>query len=146
MAVTGYYFASFFENLLLGDVAGLDTATVKVMLTTSSYTPNQDTHDFVDDVTNEVSGTGYTAGGATLGTKNVTQTANVVAFDAADTVWSSSSITARRAVIYVDTGTPATSALICWIDFGEDETSDSGDFTIQWNASGIFTITVGDAP
>jgi len=146
MAVTAYFYAKFFENLLNGDVAGLDSATVKVMLTTSSYTPDQDAHDFKDDVTNEVSGTGYTAGGATLASKTVTPVANVVTFDAADTTWSSSSITARRAVVYVDTGTPSTSALICWIDFGEDETSDNGDFTIQWNASGIFTITVADAP
>ena len=38
--------------------------TIKVMLVTSAYTPDQDAHDFKDDITNEISGTGYTAGGA----------------------------------------------------------------------------------
>jgi hypothetical protein len=42
------------------------TATLKVALTTSTYTPNQDTHHFFSDITNEITGTGYTAGGATL--------------------------------------------------------------------------------
>jgi len=42
------------------------------MLTTSSYSPAKDTHDFKDYVTNEVTGTGYSAGGATLGSKTLT--------------------------------------------------------------------------
>ena len=124
-----------------------DTNTIKVMLTTSSYTPNQDTHEDKADVTNEVSGTGYTAGGATLGSKTATTSANVLTMDAANTTWSSSTITARRAVIYDDSGgTDASKALILWVDFGTDESSSSGDFTIAWNASGIATITAADAP
>ena len=46
--------------------------TIKVALTTVTYSPAQDTDDFFNDVTNEVTGTGYTAGGATLGTKSST--------------------------------------------------------------------------
>ena len=145
MAVTAYFYANFFEHLLNGDVAGLDSATIKLALTTSSYTPNQDTHDFFDDVTNEVSGTGYTAGGATLASKTVTQTNNVVKFDATDVTWSSSTITARRAVLYESTGTAGTSHLIMWIDFGADESSVDGDFTVQFHTDGIFTITAADA-
>src|SRR6185436_15769925 len=53
----------------------LDSDTLKIALTTSSYSPNKDTHDFFDDVTNEVTGTGYSAGGATLTTKTLTATA-----------------------------------------------------------------------
>ena len=52
------------DEMARGDI-DFDTDTFKAMLVTSSYTPNKDTHDFRDDVTNEVSGTGYTAGGAT---------------------------------------------------------------------------------
>ena len=44
----------------------LDTNTIKVALVTRPIRPNQDAHDFFDDITNEVSGTGYTAGGASL--------------------------------------------------------------------------------
>ncbi len=120
----------------------LDTDTIKVMLVTSSYTPDADTHDYKDDITNEVTGTGYTAGGATLSGKTVTQdnTNNLGVFDANDVTWSSSTITARGAVLYKDTGTASTSPLICYFDFGSDKSSVSGDFTIQWNSGGILTL------
>jgi hypothetical protein len=55
----------------------LDTDTLKMSLHTNSYTPAPLTHDYADDLTNEVSssGTGYTTGGATLGSKTLTLTA-----------------------------------------------------------------------
>lgn len=119
--------------------------TIKVMLTTSAYTPDQDVHDYKDDVTNEVTGTGYTAGGATLGSKTITYTAgtNIFMLDAADTVWSASTITARNAVVYDDTpATAGTKPLICYQASDADIISSGGDFTIQWNASGIVQVTV----
>jgi hypothetical protein len=120
----------------------LDTDTVKVALVTSTYTPNQDTHAFFSDVTNEVSGTGYTAGGATLASPVVTldTTNDRVDFDAADTSWTTSTITARAAVIYKSTGTGTTSPLIAYIDFTTDQISSAGTFLIQWAAAGILRI------
>jgi hypothetical protein len=117
----------------------LDTDTIKVALTTSAYTPDRDAHDFFDDVTNEVVGTGYTAGGATLANKSVTQdnTDNEGVFDADDVTWASSTITARWAVVYKDTGSAATSPLIGAIDFGSDKISTGGTFQIAFNAEGI---------
>jgi len=121
-----------------------DTDTVKVMLCTSTYTPNQDTHDYKDDVTNEVTGVGYSAGGATLASKTIAYDAgtNIIKLDAADTSWSTSTITARYAVIYVDTGVASTSPLLGYVDFGGDESSSAGTFLIQWSADGILKITV----
>jgi hypothetical protein len=120
-----------------------DTDTIKVMLVTSAYTPDFDAHDYANDVTNEVSGTGYTAGGATLGTVTVTldTTNDRVDIDAADTTWSSSTITARAAVIYKSTGTASTSPLIAYIDFSTDQVSSNGTFTISWNAAGIIRLS-----
>lgn len=120
----------------------LDTDTIKVMLCTSSYTPSQSGHAYKSSVTNEVTGTGYTAGGATLASKTVTVSGTTFTFDAADTTWPSSSIAARYAVIYDSTGTDSTSALLEYIDFGADVTTTSGTFTIQYNASGILVFTV----
>lgn len=116
--------------------------TIKVALVTSSYTFDPDTHEFFDDITNEVSGTGYTAGGATLGSQTYTldATDNETVFDGANTTWASSTITARGAVVYQDTGSPTTSPLICFIDFTTDRTSDGGTFQITWNAEGIVNI------
>ena len=122
-----------------------DSDTIKVALLTSSYTPNQDSHDYWDDVSSfEVSGTGYTAGGATLASKTVGYTSgtNVTKFDAADVSWTSSTITARYAVLYDDSpATAATKPLIGYVDFGSDQSSSSGTFSIVWDAAGIFTTT-----
>lgn len=110
---------------------------------TSSYTPSQSANAHWSDVnTNEVTGTGYTAGGATLGSKSLTIASNVTTFTAANTTWSTSTITARYAVIYKSTGTASTSALIGYIDFGSNQSSSGGNFTIAWNASGILTLPV----
>lgn len=130
---------SFKASRLDGSAPDLTGDTIKVMLVTSAYTPVA-TQQFRSSVTNEVVGTGYTAGGQTLGSKTITGTTTPV-FDAADVTWSSSSITARGAVLYQDTGSAATDRLIHYIDFGTDQTSASGNFTIQWNASGIFSLT-----
>lgn len=132
-----------FKKFIMNGSLDLDSDTLKVMLVTSSYTPNIDTHDFRDDVTNEVSGTGYTAGGATLANKAVTAdtTDDEGVFDADDVTWGSSTITARGAVIYKSRG-GASSAdeLICYIDFGSDQASNNGNFTISWGAEGIINL------
>lgn len=116
--------------------------TIKVALVTSSYTPDIDSHEDFADVTNEVSGTGYTAGGATLASTSVTKdtTDDEGVFDAENVTWSSSTITARGAVVYKSTGVAGTSQLICYVDFGEDKSSSNGDFTIQWNSEGILNL------
>jgi hypothetical protein len=119
------------------------TDAIKVMLTTSSYTPSQTTHQYKSSVTNEVVGTGYTARGATLGTKTEAFTGQVKAFDAADVSWTTSTITARYAVIYDDaTGVDATAPLIAYVDFGADVVSTGGTFAITWDSAGICSVTV----
>ena len=136
---SGLYGKTFLNSLNNSHALDLDNDTIKIMLVTSSYTPDFGAHDFKDDVTNEVSGTGYTAGGNTLGSVTLTQTGGTITFDAADTSWSSSTITAARgAVIYDDT--VASDPLIAYIDFGSDFSSANGTFTIAFNAGGIFTI------
>lgn len=144
MAVTAFLYGSVAAKLANKEI-DWDTDTVKVALCTSTYTPNQDTHDYFNDITNEVTGTGYTAGGATLASKTVNYTAgtNTTAFDAADVSWTTSTITARYAIIYVDTaGAASTDPLIGYVDFGADVSSTAGTFQITWDAAGIFTITV----
>lgn len=118
--------------------------TIKTMLTTSSYTPDQDAHVFKSDVTNEVSGTNYSAGGTTLTTKTLGYTSgtNVIKFDSDDASWASSTITARIAVIYDSTpGTDATRPLMIYVDFGADVSTTNGTFTIVFDSAGICTIT-----
>lgn len=131
-----------FKKSLMNGGIDLDTDTIKVMLVTSTYTPDQDAHIDRADVTNEVTGTGYTTGGAEITSKTVTQddTDNEGVFDGADVVWASSTITARGAVIYKSTGVAANDLLICYLDFGTDKVSTAGDFTLQWGAEGIVNL------
>ena len=183
--------------------------TINIALLTNAYTPNYATHAFFSDVVaNEASGTGYSAGGTTLGTKTLTVTAAnlwattaatstaytlgrivrpsaangyvyratvagtsggsaptwptvvgqtvtdgsvtwtnvgvaVVQWDAADPSWTSSTITARYAVIYDRTpATDATRPLMCLIDFGSDKSTSSGTFAVTIDALGFLVITV----
>ena len=140
MAVTAKKFANANKNFL--GASNLVGDTLKVMLCTSTYTPNQATHAFKSDVTNEVTGTGYTAGGATLASVTLTTSGLVTTLDAADTSWATSTITARYAVIYDSTpATDATRPLIAYVDFGADVVSSGGTFQITWDATGICTWT-----
>lgn len=110
-----------------------DTDTFYMMLVTSSYTPNQDTHLDRADVTNEVTGTNYTsAGQAVTVTVGSVDTANDrVDISFADVTWASSTITAAAAVVYKYTGTAANDLLVAYLDFGGDVSSTSGDFTVS---------------
>lgn len=206
MAATAYWFGNAFLKVFNKEM-DWDTDTFKLMLTTSAYTPAQ-AHDYKNDVTNEVTGTGYTAGGATLASKTITYTAadswataranttaytlgqivrpatgnghlyraivagtsggsiptwptvsgatvtdgavtwaeigiGIIAFDAADVTWGSSTITAAKGVIYCDTpATDATKPLVGYIDFGGDVVSSAGNFTVTFDAAGIFFVTI----
>lgn len=202
-------YRNFLRLALTGTAVDLDSDTIKCALTTSTYTPNFDTHDFFDDVTNEVSGTGYSAGGATLASVAVTYTAanswatawaaattyaagdivrpvsgngyvyraqgagashasteptwptvigdevadnavtwtcvgkGVVMIDANDASWASSTITARRAVVYDATpGSAATRPLICCLEFDADVSTTNGTFLIQWDSQGLILIPI----
>ena len=142
--VTGKLFGLVFTALWNKEVDYL-ADDIKLMLTTSTYVPNQDTHDYKNDVTNEVTGTGYTAGGKALTGKTVTYTAgtNKHVLDADDVTWTGSTITARIGALYDNTpATDATRPLIGYQDFIADKSSDAGDFTVQWDAAGIVEITV----
>jgi hypothetical protein len=123
----------------------LDSDTIRVALLADTYTPDQDAHNYFDDVSaHEITGTGYTAGGAALTSKvvNYDSATNIFSFDAANTSWSASTITARYAVVYDDTGVDSTSALIGYVDFGENISSTNAIFQITWAAAGIFTFGV----
>jgi len=129
---------SFVDDMARG-VIDLDTDTFKVMLVTSSYAPNKDTDLKRSAVTNEVTGTGYTAGGVTTACTVTKSTANDrVTLGFAAVNWASSTITARAAVIYKSRG-GASSAdeLVCYIDFVSDVSSTASTFSL-----GSSTITL----
>jgi hypothetical protein len=125
-------------------VFDLDEAAddIRVSAHTNTYSINQDTNDFWNDVTNEVTGTNYTTGGAALGSQTLTRSTTTVTFDAADVVWTQSGAgfsTARKFVVYRFNATPANAPLFSVVTADADVGNVTGDLTIAWNASGIAT-------
>lgn len=126
---------NFIQNLVNGDLA-FDTDDFKVMLVTSAYTPNKDTHNDRADVTNEVTGTGYTAGGtAVTPTVNLDTTNDRVDITFAPVSWATATITARAAVIYKDTGVAANDLLVAYVDFGSDVSSTNATFAVTFSSA-----------
>lgn len=143
MAVTAKLYGLFLQSLANKEI-DLDSDSLKVMLCTNAYIPNQDTHRYKSSVTNEATGTGYTAGGADLSGVAVSYNAgsNTLTLDANDVAWNSSTVTARYAVIYDATpGSDATRPLIAYADLGADVGSTSSTFQITWAAGGIATLS-----
>ncbi len=141
MAITTTVYGNAALGLARGDI-DFDTATVKVLLLNNTYLLDKDIHAFRSDLTGEITGAGYTAGGATVGTiTTVYDAANDRAqVDGADVTWTALSATFRYAVMYLDTGTPTTSRLLQCMDFGADTTV-NGDTTLQWASTGFLHLT-----
>ena len=99
--------------------------TFKIALYTSSATLGASTTAY--SATNEVSGSGYTAGGNTLTNVTPTSSGTTAFTDFADTTWSSATITANGALIYNSSKSDKAVAVLA---FGGDKTSTAGDFTI----------------
>lgn len=122
----------------------LDNDTFYVMLLTG-YTPDVDAHSRRDDVSgSEISGTGYTAGGAQITTITVVQdnTNDRANMTGDDVEWPTSTISATHAVIYKLTGSGAASDnLLGYIAFGETKTSTSGLFKIAWAGGIVLTLS-----
>lgn len=140
MAAAAY--GKFVQHLAKADI-DFDTAALGALLVTSSYTPNYDTHEFRSDITNEVTGTGYSAGGIALTGEGITldTTANRLKIDAADADFGTLTVTGITGlVIYVVTGSSATDNLVSFHSFSSQ--SPSGvNFTYAFHADGIGYIS-----
>jgi hypothetical protein len=133
-----------FKEYLGDGTLNMNTNTFKIVLLTSSYTPSS-AHSLYSHLTNQLStGDGYTAGGATLA-KAVgdkwTRSGGTVTFSADNPSWTSATFTCRYAVIYSDTPVSPAKPLVCLFDFGSDQSVSAGTFTIQFNVSGILTLS-----
>jgi hypothetical protein len=147
MTITAKLYGLVFTALFNKEI-DYDSDDIKIRVVTSAYTPDQDTHNYLNDVTNEVSASGSYAtgtGNEALANKTVTYTGatNKLVLDADNVSFTAATITGRTVVIY--DGTPATDAtrpLIGYEQSDADITSTNGTWAIVWNASGIVEITV----
>lgn len=134
MAITQAMVTSFKVGVLDStfDFSSDTSQTFKIALYTSSATLGASTTAYT--TTNEVTGTGYTAGGETLTISANPASSGTTAFlDFSDVTWSTATITARGALIYLADG--ATDPAVAVLDFGSDKSSTAGDFQIIFPAA-----------
>lgn len=105
-------------------------STFKIALYTSSASLDSSTTAYT--TSNEVVGTGYTAGGKTLTNISPTTGGTTAFVDFSDVTWTVATITARGAMIYNSSSVNYPNAAVAILDFGTDKSSSSGDFTIQF--------------
>ena len=124
-----------FKAEILDEGHDLVADTLKIALYTSSANLGAGTTAY--STSNEISGTGYTAGGVTLTNKAVSTTGTTAHFDADDPTWTSASFTANGALIYNSTNSDKAIAVLA---FGGDFTVASGTFRIVFPAAGATGI------
>lgn len=146
MAITvSGLFVDTFTKVLNTTQLAVNTAsdTFKVAMFTNTITPNYSTdtgYGVAPYNANEVSGTGYTAGGVNLASVTLAESpTGTLRFDAADSSWTTSTITNARGALVYDNTLAGKNAL-CLINFGADYSTVAGTFTIVYSANGIWTI------
>ena len=131
MAFSGNFMCTSFKKELMEAVHNFKNSggsTFRLALYTNSASFTAATTAYT--ITNEVSGTNYTAKGNSLTRVDPTTSSTTAYTDFADTTWSSSTITARGALLFNDSASNDATCLV--LDFGADKSSSSGDFTVQF--------------
>ena len=139
-------YGKFFQSLFAGAVDFVDDP-VYCMLCTSSYTPNQDSHQYKSDVTNEVVGSGYFEGGQALtgveALYQVSGSLKQLVVTAGNLVWPSVTFSAAYAILYMNSAVPETQQpLIGYMNFQGTQSPADEAFYINWASAGVFTLTI----
>jgi len=143
---TGAFYNSYKQKLMQGTI-DLENDTLKVALLDTTYTPDIDTHEFFDDVSDceLATGHGYTADGATVAGKSTTKntTSDRSEFDCTDPTWTAdeTGFSCQYAILYKSTGDPSTSPLIAYWDFGGVQSPASITFNLIVNTAGLLHFT-----
>lgn len=148
MAITASGLYLLTQEKMMIDTVGISMESetlVKGALVTDSYTHNYDTHDFFNDAeANEVSGTGYSAGGVALTVTEVTvgsPAAGQIKFDHADPSWTTSTITSAMALVeYFEVGASSADMLLLLLDFVTAVSTTAGTLLVTIAANGAYYV------
>jgi hypothetical protein len=137
MAFTGNAFCTSAKVGFLTGTYAPTTDTMKIALYTNSATLDATTTAYT--TSNEVVGTGYTAGGNTLTGNAISYSGTTAWITFSDSSWTTATITARGALIY---DSSKSNAAIAVLDFGADKTSTAGTFTVQMPVAAASTALI----
>lgn len=141
MAITPYTYGAAARTSIMNGEWNYLNSTIMAALLTSAATPSQDTHDYADDLTNELSGGGYARVEVTGKTAGYTAGTNIEKASCDPIVFPA--LTAadfQFVVVFADTGVDSVSPLISYFDLGGAQSDAGIDFTLTINAAGLFTI------
>jgi hypothetical protein len=142
--MASFIYFSMIEDMARGAI-DFDTDTFRVLIVTASYTPSQ-THSKRSDVNaNEVSGTGYTAGGNVC-SLSLSRTNGVLSITPATVTWAApvSGFTGQRAIIYKARGGLASAdELVCCIDNGSPVAANGTSYTVRVDTPLTLTVPTG---
>lgn len=116
----------------------LSVALFNDSITTPNFTTNT-AYGVAPFNANEVTGTGWAAGGVTLTSTTLTGAGGVMTFDAADVTASNTTLTGVEGLLVYANGLAGDNA-VCLVDCGAPVSTTAGTLTVTWNAAGIFTI------
>ena len=125
--------------------AGIDylSHTIKCALFGTTFVQGQNTHRYFSELTGEISGTGYTAGGVTLTGKTLTPGTGTVVLDCDNPSWANMTATGIQYVVfYRDTGTPSSSPLISYFDLGTTYSPSGQPVTVVVSPSGLLANNI----
>lgn len=143
MAAASGFFGTTLQDVFDASQLAINVASdsFKMSLHTTTMTPNFDTWDFYADLTNEVSGAGYTTTGKAITTPTFVVSSGYVKFDADDTSWAGATFSAaHQRVLYDDT--VASDPLLICTDLGADYSVTAGTLTIQESANGLWRVDI----
>lgn len=135
--MASFFYDSFWDDVFKGNIT-VSSDTFYMMLTTNSYSPSKSANAKRSDVTNEVSGTGYTTGGSAVAVTLTAASGNgdLETVNLADVTWSASSFTTAFGVVYKHRGGAASADnLLCLLDFGGSQTVATQSFTVHMSTN-----------
>lgn len=131
------------KSILTGKV-DLNSHTIKAMLCTTGYVPNQNSHQFKSSVTNEAVGSGYSVGGVVITGLAMSYTAKVLTITGSPAVWPGVTFAnVRYLVVYDDSyDLDAAKPLLFYVDFGEPKSVSAQSFYYNWPSNTLFKLSV----
>ena len=148
--MSGNGVSALFGGSFYGTSQTYSADTINCALYGTTPTPNKDdtlAHNAYNGsggqwvTANEISGTGYTAGGTALGSKTNSEATGTVTISAANPSWTSATLSAIYGCLVYDSTLTAKYAY-CWNYFGGSQSVSSGTLTVVWSGSGIMTFTI----
>lgn len=127
------------------EIVATTPGVLKIALLEFTHVPDLDVHDFWNDVSgDEIPATGgYTAGGKTITTLAATEVSGTAVLTGDMVTWTNLTASWGFAMLYLDTGTPSTSRLVCMLQWDEERVWPGVDYSLVWPSAangGIMSI------